>query len=163
MARTPIGQLLREQGRIDEYQLSSALAHQRRWGGRIGEALVGLGFVPEPVLLAAVAGQLDVPYFQIGDREIPPDVIRIVPRPIVERLRILPVAVLPASRRGLLVVAFACDMDVKPVLAGEADIGRAIQRHLGSGPAEQLRPIDLPRDEGVMQVVPFAHGLNGMN
>ncbi|HEX7487375.1 MAG TPA: hypothetical protein VF341_00590, partial [Anaeromyxobacteraceae bacterium] len=55
MRRVPIGERLVQQGHIDGWQLQSAIAHQRRWGGRLGEAVVGLGFVPEKVVLAEVA------------------------------------------------------------------------------------------------------------
>jgi hypothetical protein len=51
MARVRIGELLMRQGRIDELQLQSALAHQSRWGGRLGRAVVHLGFLDEATLL----------------------------------------------------------------------------------------------------------------
>ena len=78
-SRLPIGQLLIQSGRIDGWQLQSALAHQRRWGGRLGEALVGLGFVSEPVLLAELSRQLTVPYIELGERYVPPAIVRLVP------------------------------------------------------------------------------------
>jgi type IV pilus assembly protein PilB len=66
--RLPIGQRLVQQGHIDAWQLQSALAHQQRWGGRLGEALVGLGFLPEEVVLSEVARQLGVPYLDVAQR-----------------------------------------------------------------------------------------------
>ena len=59
MARTPIGQILKEQGRIDEYQLASALAHQRRWGGRIES---------HPRKARAEGRLVDANYFQRASR-----------------------------------------------------------------------------------------------
>ena len=58
MARTNIGNLLIEQGRIDDMQLKSAVAYQRRWGGRIGQAMVTLGFLSEQVLMSTLSLQL---------------------------------------------------------------------------------------------------------
>lgn len=174
MARTPIGRILVEQGRIDELQLRSALSHQRQWGGKVGEALVCLGFVTEQVMLAAVARQHGVPYLTLGDRRVPPAILRLVPERLVRQRRLLPIAVISGARRGQLVVAtsdpgdvraldeiaFAAGMDVRAVLVADGDLDRAIERHL-LGPGHEPRPraVDLPEADEWMQVVPFAHGL----
>ncbi len=142
MARVRIGEILVQQGRIDALQLESALAHQRQWGGRIGRAIVSLGFMPEGELLEAVGRQLGVPFVEIGDRHVPQQVLSLVPDRLIRTRRALPLARLSEKRRGPLVVAlcdpgdlqvidelsFATGMEVKPVLAAEADMDRAIAR-----------------------------------
>jgi hypothetical protein len=40
-----LGDILREAGVIDQNQLRTALSHQKRWGGRLGEILVILNFL----------------------------------------------------------------------------------------------------------------------
>ncbi len=157
--RVPIGELLVGMGRIDAFQLTSALAYQRRWGGRLGRALVSLGFVSEHVVLGVVGEQLGVRFVEIGSRMVPPGVLRLVPEKLVRMRRVFPLALLSESNRGPLVVAlsdpgnlvhldeiaFATGMEVSPVLAGEADIDRAIARHFDRAPVEeQLQPIELP-------------------
>lgn len=175
-SRARIGQLLIQQGRIDSWQLQSALAHQQRWGGRLGEALVGMGFVSEPVVLAEVARQHGVPYLALGDRHVPPAIVRLVPERLVRARKVFPIALGSQSRRGPLVVAtsepqnlavldevaFATGLLVKPVLAGDRDIERAIARHLGGlDPAAGQGAVELPRERlGPMQVVPFAHRIH---
>jgi type IV pilus assembly protein PilB len=143
MPRVRIGELLVAQGRLDSLQLESALAHQRRWGGRLGRSIVALGFLPERALLDAVGAQLGVPVIEIGERLIPPHVLALVPERLVLARRVLPIARLGVGRRGPLVVAladpadlalidelaFATGMDVKPALAGERDLDQAIARH----------------------------------
>jgi len=143
--RVPIGELLVKQGRIDALQLQSALAHQRQWGGRLGRALVSLGFVTEQVLLKAVGEQLGIPFIEIGARPIPPRVVQLVPEKLIRSRRVVPLELLSQSRRGPLLVAlcepenlatldeiaFATGMNVKPVLAAEADVASAIARLLG--------------------------------
>jgi type IV pilus assembly protein PilB len=152
MARTLIGELLKRERLIDDLQLQSAVAFQQQWGGPIGQAFVHLGFVPEPVLFAAIGRQLGVSFVEIGDRMIPPEVIRLLPEKLIRSRRAFPMALVAGGRRGELVVAmadpnnlhvvddiaFATGLPVKPVLAGEADIDRAIARHLG-GPVEEPR------------------------
>jgi type IV pilus assembly protein PilB len=142
VARVRIGELLVSQGQIDSIQLESALAHQRRWGGRIGRAIVQLGFLPEPRLLEAVGAQLGVPFVEIGDRQVDPRVLALLPAKLVRTRKVVPLARLSESRRGPIVVAlsdasdlrvideiaFATGMQVKPVLAAEDDIERAIAR-----------------------------------
>lgn len=144
MARPRIGEMLVQKGRIDAVQLQSALAHQRRWGGRLGRALVKLGFLPERALLEVVGDQLGVPFVEIGERSIPPQVLALVPGRLVRSRKALPLERLEEGRRGRLVVAladpadltvldeiaFAAGLDVLPVLAAEEDLERAIARHL---------------------------------
>lgn len=182
MARVRLGEMLVQRGCIDAVQLQSALAHQRRWGGRIGRSIVQLGFMREPALLANVGEQLGVPFFEIGDRAIPRHVLALVPERIVRARKVLPIERLGTGRRGPLVVAladpsdlttldevaFATGMAVKPVLAAEADLDRAIARVLdgvvalrdvGFGAREDA--IDLPEDTNPLSRLRAARGLKG--
>jgi type IV pilus assembly protein PilB len=145
MARTRIGELLVQLGRLDSDQLQAALAHQARWGGRLGGAIVRLGFLGEPDILDAVGQQLGVSFVEIGDREIPPKVLALVPRKLAQARRVLPLEIWNDGRRGTLVVAvadpsnlavidelaFVTGLNVRPVLAGEVDLDRALERYLG--------------------------------
>jgi type IV pilus assembly protein PilB len=167
MARIRIGELLVSGGQLDPMQLDSALAHQRQWGGRIGQAIVRLGFITEERLLQAVGSQIGVPFVVIGDRVVPPAVIALVPRKLIRNRHALPLEKLSEHRRGPLVVAFAdpsnltavdeiafvTGLEVRPVLAAEWEIEQAIARHLGDGAAaprgdngERARALDLPPD-----------------
>ena len=175
MARVRIGEMLVGQGRLDGAQLESALAHQRKWGGRIGRAIVHLGFMREEALLQAVGQQLGVPFVEIGDRFVPRHVLALVPEKLIRGRRILPLARLSETKRGPLVVAladpanlvaldeiaFATGMQVKPVLASEADlegaIGRLLDGTIGAPPrggfAQRTDAIDLPEDTSPLTVL----------
>ena len=168
MSRARIGEMLVEDGRIDSTQLKSALAHQRRWGGRLGRAIVHLGFMKEPAVLEVVGRQLGVQVVEIGDMTVPPEVLRLLPERLIRERRVLPLARASEGRRGPLVVAlaepgnlgvvdeiaFATGMHIRPVLASEADLERAIARHLdgiNTPPpdarfADRADAIDLPED-----------------
>jgi len=166
MARTPLGRMLLEEGRIDELQLRSALSHRDRWGGRIGEALVAMGFISEQVMLKALARQLGVPFVELGRREMPSAVVHLVPERLIRRRRVLPVAWLGAPPRGALVVAFADPSDlrviddvafatgceVKAVLASPRDLDQAIARHLDGALPDLPASVDLPADPGPMRL-----------
>ncbi len=158
--RVLIGQLLVASGLIEEMQLQSALAHQAQWGGRIGRAIVALGFLDEARILRAVGEQLGIPFVEIGNRMVPADVVKLLPEKVMRACHAFPLE--SAGRRGPLVVAlcdagnlaflddisFAAGMPVRPVLATEADIGRAIVRHLGGEAPGATEPeaIELPEE-----------------
>jgi hypothetical protein len=162
MARIKIGELLMSRGRIDELQLQSALAHQRRWGGRLGRAVVHLGFIDETSLLEVLGEQLGSPFITIGERYVEPAVLALVPEKLIRSRKVLPLAKLTESRRGPLVVAlsdpgdlgvldeigFATGLAIKPVLATEHDIDHAIHRLLGDQSTTPRRheSIELPDD-----------------
>jgi type IV pilus assembly protein PilB len=156
--RLPIGEVLVGQGRIDMTQLTSALAYQRQWGGRLGHALTALGFVSEKTLLAALGEQLGVPFVEIGYRVVSKEVLKLLPEKVIRRHRVLPLALQTDSGRSRLLVAlsepgnlqhldelaFAAGMRIRPVLAGESDIDQAIARHLDGRPDKRMAPIELP-------------------
>lgn len=167
MSRVRIGEMLVQQGQIDAVQLQSALAHQRRWGGKLGRAIVQLGFLPEERLLESVGRQIGVAVLSLGERDIPRQVLGMVPAKLIRTRRALPIARLAEGRRGPLVVAladptdlrvideisFATGMDVRPVLVSERELDLAISRHLdGVTPAREgsfaarKDAIDLPED-----------------
>ena len=144
MSRIRIGEMLVQLGRLHPAQLQAALAHQRQWGGRLGGAIVHLGFLGEAAFLDALGQQIGVPFVEIGDREIPPKVLALVPRKVAQARRVLPLELVAEGRRGTLVVAlgdpadlavidelaFVTGLKVRPLLAGEADLDRALERHL---------------------------------
>lgn len=165
MARVRIGELLVHGGQIDAMQLESALAHQRQWGGRLGQAIVRLGFLTEERLLQAIGAQLGAPFVVIGERVVPPAVVALVPRKIIRNRRAFPLEKRSEFRRGPLVVAFAdpadlpavdeiafvTGLEVRPVLAAEWDLDQAIARHLDGPPkpgagGDRVRALDLPPD-----------------
>jgi type IV pilus assembly protein PilB len=168
MSRMPLGRLLLEAGHISEAQLRSAISHQDRWGSRIGESLVALGYVSEQAMLSALGHQLGVPHVVIGDRTVPRSIVQLVPEQIIRTRHVFPVALVrqgrrsgplvvavtdPADIRALDDVAFACGLDVKPVLASRADVDRAIDRHFEGLRGGTPKAIDLPPDPGPMHLV----------
>jgi type IV pilus assembly protein PilB len=152
----PIGQFLVYEGVINLQQLRTGLSWQRRWGGKLGHALMVLGFVGERTLTGALSRQLGIPEVALEDREIPESVIRMVPARILRARRVLPVALLTQPRRGTLLlataepldiaaldeVAFASGRVVRPLLAPGSDIDRALARHLDGW--RFRAPVDLP-------------------
>jgi type IV pilus assembly protein PilB len=154
MAKVRIGEMLVQQGRLHPAQLQVALAHQRQWGGRLGGAIVHLGFLRAPAILEALGQQVGMPFVEIGDRTIPPKVLGLVPRKLAQARRVLALELTQEARRYVVVVAvgdpidlsvldeleFVTGLKVRPVLASEEDLDRNLERHLGIPPR--------PRDTG---------------
>ena len=147
MERALLGQLLQKDGLIDEFQLLSALGYQRKWGVRLGEALLRLRLIQQEQLLGALGRQLGVAVVRIGERTVPPQVLRLLPEKLIRRRRAFPLHVLAARPARLVVafaapedlhvrdeVSFAAGMRIVPVLASSEDIDEAIARHLGARP-----------------------------
>lgn len=174
MARVRIGELLIKKGRLNGVQLETALAHKRKFGGRLGRSIVELGFMREDALLLAVSEQLGVPLIEIGGRFIPRTVLNLVPDKLLRGRRVVPLERLSEKRRGPLVVAvsdpadlglldeiaFATGLEVKPVLASDADLEQAIARLVdgvkGTATSKDYGrgdAIDLPEESGPLRVV----------
>jgi type IV pilus assembly protein PilB len=150
--------MLVEDRRIDLQQLRSALAWQRRWGGKLGHALLTLGWVDERALTAVLSRQLGIAHVDLDGMEVPESVIRLVPERTQRERGVMPIALLAESRRGPLLlatadpldvvvldeVAFASGKRIRPLLAAPNDIVRAHGRHLDG--CRFRTPLDLPPD-----------------
>jgi type IV pilus assembly protein PilB len=144
-SRPQIGQLLVQAGLIDSIQLQAALGHQRRWGSRLGEACVYLGFFSEEQVLPVLAKQHGVEFTEIGDRLVESAVLRRIPERLQRARNVLPLRLDAAARPSILEVAaeepwnvmlqdelsFAAGCRVRLVLAGREDILRSIDKHHG--------------------------------
>ena len=139
-----IGQILIEQGVIDEQQLAHALSQQRGRKLKLGEILVELGYATEEDVYRALAKQQRMPYVNLSkEQKIPEKVLEKVPRNIVEEHGILPLTV----RGGKLVVAvddpakvftldelrFVLNTELLPVLASPGGLKRTLRRVFGGG------------------------------
>ena len=65
MKRPRIGEILLEANVITEGQLEEALEEQKRFGGKLGEVFVRLGYAHESSILDAISVQLRVPRIQL--------------------------------------------------------------------------------------------------
>ncbi|KPK97389.1 MAG: hypothetical protein AMJ95_09325 [Omnitrophica WOR_2 bacterium SM23_72] len=140
-----LGELLVQEGLIDNAQLESAISTQRREGGRLGEVLVRLGFVREDQVVAVLGKQLNVPYFPLGTGMLKPAMDQGLERLITQDFA-LKNSVIPLSRTlRSITVAMSDPLDlilidnlkkltgceVNPVIATKSDITRAIEEFYG--------------------------------
>ena len=143
--RKRLGEILVEEGLIDVYQLQSALAHQKQWGGKLGQILVKLGFLTEEELLGFLSHYFKIPYVNLKKVLIPPSIIKLVPEEVARKYNVLPLAVKEEIGRKNLYLAmadptnvvaideleFALGMPIRPILASDNMIAEAIEYYYG--------------------------------
>ena len=84
-----LGDLLVNEGKITEDQLMAALKAQKTSGRKLGAVLVDEGYLGEEELLRFLAQQLDVPFLDISQRRVEPDVVSLLPEVHARRNRAL--------------------------------------------------------------------------
>ena len=137
-----LGELLVRKSVITEEQLESALDDQRNNGGRLGQALIRLGFLKESDLTYFLSIQYNVPTIDISEYEIDPEVIKLVPVDIVEKYRVIPVEktdsalVLavedPSNIFAIDDVKFLTGLNVEVFVASDSSVRAAIDKYYDS-------------------------------
>ena len=111
-SRIPLGRLLVAAKLVSEAQLGTALAEQKRWGGRLGEILVRMSYLSEDLLVKVLSEQLGYPVVDLAALpDLPRAVLDRVPRVTARRCRALPIGVRDDGRT--VVVAMADPRDLK--------------------------------------------------
>src|SRR6188508_945603 len=136
-----LGDLLLKEKRITPEQLQEALNYQRQKGGKLGFALVSLGFAKEAEITALLSKQFGVPSIAIGQFQIDPSVIKLVPAETAQKYQIIPL-----SRSGATLtiamtdptnvfamddIKFMTGYNVEPVVASETAVIDAITKYYG--------------------------------
>ncbi len=134
-----IGELLLKEKRITPEQLQEALNRQKANGGKLGSNLVKLGFVADEEITALLSRQYGVPSITLGEFEIDPAVIKLIPAETAQKYQVLPL-----SRSGAMLtiamtdptnlfamddIKFMTGYNVEPVVASESSVLRAIEKY----------------------------------
>jgi type IV pilus assembly protein PilB len=134
-----LGDMLKEAGLIDDFQLQSSLSHQRNWGGKLGSILIELEFIKERDLARIISEKLGIPYVNPFDPEIPESIIKLIKPEVAKKYQVVPVR----KERGTLVlvmsdpldiesmdgIRFITGLEIKPALALESEIRDAIRKY----------------------------------
>lgn len=85
-----LGELLQQKGLLKESQFNIALAEQAITGERLGEAIIGLGFVSSSDITQCLAEQAGIPFLDITGYNIPEKVLRVISRDMAQNMGLLP-------------------------------------------------------------------------
>ncbi len=143
--RRPLGQILISQGILSEDQLRIALLEQMKSNQPVGKLLVSLGFVSEATLRDALSESLGKQSIDLSNAIIDPAALKLVPREMAKRHRVLPLDYDQNNHRLTLAAADINDIvaidkvrsllpegvEVETLLAGESEIDRAVDQYYG--------------------------------
>jgi type IV pilus assembly protein PilB len=138
-----LGQILLEQGLLEQDQLDRALDEHRNTPKSLGRVLIDLGYIRERDLVRALAEQVGLEFVDLTEYRIDPGIATLIPEAICRRYRALAIG----ERDGKLLVAmsdpanvYALDdirtitgRDVQPVVATANDVEQAIAKFTGMG------------------------------
>lgn len=153
-----LGELLIEAGIIDEHQLLNALAHQKQWGVKIGQALVDLKIATELQIVDALSKKLGYDAVRL-DRVEPSPIfeaaLALVPRDLARAQNLLPltvdatsVTVAMSDPTNVAIVdelAFRTGKRVRLVIAGDREIARSVRKFCFPEELARPAPIDVPQ------------------
>jgi len=134
-----LGEMLIEAGVIDEMQLNSALGQQKQWGGKLASVLIGMGFVDEKAVVSVLEKQLNTRCTTLEDKEIPQKALNAVNLDIAKKYCLMPLDLDkntltiamgdPTDMKTIDDLTFMLGLRIKPVLALESEIKKAIAYH----------------------------------
>src|SRR5687767_7014150 len=137
-----IGELLLKEKRISPEQLQEAVNHQRQHGGKLGFNLIKLGYVKDEEITALLSKQYGVPSIALGQFEIDPGVIKLVPSETAQKYQVVPLSRAGATLTIAMTdptnvfamddIKFMTGYNVEPVVASETAVVEAIQKYYGS-------------------------------
>ena len=111
-------------GRLSRDQLDRAVEQHRRTGESLGRCLVALGWPDDVAALKALAETLQIRFVDFATTEIDPAAARIVPPQILQRARIMPVAL----RDNRLLLAMENPLDLETLDYIRILTGREVER-----------------------------------
>ncbi len=132
-----LGQMLLKSGAINREQLEQALSKQKISGGTLGSNLVGMGILTEQQILEYLGKQLNVGVIDLQNDSLDPDIVNIIPRDVSRKFNVVAVekngntlTVAASDPTNIFVldsIKFVTGFNVKPVIAAESAIKKAIE------------------------------------
>lgn len=149
--RLRLGELLLENNLITEEPLNIALEEQKAKGIKLGEAIIGLGYVTQDAINDLLCQQLNIDFVDLRKIEIDDSIARMVGEKVVRKYMLLPFA-LDDRQANVIKVAMedpmnimAIDdigiitgMTVQPYLSTHAYISTAIDKLYGKSQANAI-------------------------
>lgn len=144
-----LDEVLLKENLLSPDQLRQAVEHQRSHGGRLGNVVVKLGFVGDDKVTSALSKLYGIASVNPAEMEIDPSVIKLVPLETATKYQVLPIARMGATVRLAMAdptnmlamddIKFRTGYNVEPMLASEASIAEAIQKHYGSAEEDERK------------------------
>jgi type IV pilus assembly protein PilB len=135
-----LGKMLVQAGKITDEQLAKALEAQKRGDEKLGQVLVRMGAIADEDELSEFVGrQLNIGSLRLGDLELNPEVVKLIPLDIARKFNAIAVSKLgktlivaisdPNNIYVLDAIKFITGYNVQPVISPEKAIQKAIDSY----------------------------------
>ena len=159
----PLLSLIKDNGLIDDLQYEEVIAELQRTATPAIQVLQDFGIMKLDDILHVIASSLGTEVVSLKDREISPEVLKLIPAKIAQTYKCVPVGLNGDTLQVALAdpldpsradeIQFAAKRDVQFVVADPGDIQRAVERLYGQQDSESFAEIlkelggsDLARD-----------------
>jgi type II secretory ATPase GspE/PulE/Tfp pilus assembly ATPase PilB-like protein len=140
-----IGELLVEKGIVSRDQIAIALTEQKKTGQHLGKILVRLGFASETIIREVLGGELGQQSIDLSRVVVDSEAVKLIPKDVARRHHVLCISFEQGANRATVAMAdtfnvvaldkiralLGVDVEVQPLLAGEAEIDKAIDQVFG--------------------------------
>lgn len=90
MTKKRLGELLRDEGLVNDAQIEEALSEQRKSGELLGEVLVRLSYVTEQDIAHTIVTQFGLPYISVDQYFISEEALKLFPERLARQYQFIP-------------------------------------------------------------------------
>jgi type IV pilus assembly protein PilB len=151
----PLLALVKEQGLIDDLQFEEVAGEFKRTGKPVFQILQDAGVMDSDSILQAISNQMGAPVVTLSERNLSPDLIRLIPAKTAHMYQCLPVALQDSTLQVALVdplnvsrideLNFLVKKDIQLVIADPAQVQKLIEK---SYPQETESVSDILKELG---------------
>lgn len=162
MHKYKLGEMLLQENLITPAQLEKAIAEQKTTNKRLGHVLIDLGYISEDNLLKTLGKQLDTPYVNLNNVVVESEVINLITEDICRRYKVVPylvegntvfIAMIdPLDFRVINDIKFLIHKEIKPMLASEKALTKAISKYYGL--TDEMRDMVKELDSNLLDKAP---------
>jgi type IV pilus assembly protein PilB len=134
----PLLSLIKDQGLIDDLQYEEALGEYKRTGKPVSQILLDFGILDLDTILQAIASHLGAPVVTLRERDLTPELVRMVPAKMARMYQCLPVALVDSTLQVALVeplnvgrideLSYVVKKDIQLVVADPTQVQKAIEK-----------------------------------
>ena len=134
----PLLSLIKDQGLIDDLQYEEVLAEYKRTGKAVSQILQDFGILDLDTILQAIGSHLGAPVVTVRERDLTPELLRVVPAKTARMYQCLPVGLVDSTLQVALVdplnvgrieeLGFVVKKDIQLVVADPAQVQKAIEK-----------------------------------
>jgi type IV pilus assembly protein PilB len=151
----PLLSLVKDQGLIDDLQYEEVLGEFKRTGKTVSQILQDFGILDLDTILQAIGSHLGAPVVTVRERDLTPELLRVMPAKMARMYQCLPVGLVDSTLQVALAdplnvgrideLGYVVKKDIQLVVADPAQIAKAIEKYY---PEENESFTDLLKELG---------------